>query len=75
MVAFDAAGQSLLSCSGDGGRLWRVPEPLGGEAKRIVLWTEMLTGKTLDAGGGMRPLSLASWQRGRQAGLDSELLP
>jgi WD40 repeat protein/serine/threonine protein kinase len=77
MLAFDPAGRTLLSCSRDGkGRLWPVPAPLSGEPERIVLWTETLTGKTLDAGGAVRFLEPSSWQRRWRSRQDSsEPLP
>jgi WD40 repeat protein len=67
-VGFDPSGRRLLSCSRDGtARLWPVPAPLSGAVERIVLWTEAVTGKTLDAGGAVRFLDLADWQRRHRA--------
>jgi WD40 repeat protein len=72
MIAFDPAGRMLLSCSRDGkARLWPIPAVDSADAGRIALGTEMLTGKTLDAGGGVRFLDPDEWRQRRRAWEDA----
>jgi WD40 repeat protein len=48
-VAFSPDGKRVLTGSLDRtARLWEVPFPLSGTAKRIALWTQVLTGMELD---------------------------
>jgi WD40 repeat protein len=63
IASFDPAGGRLLTCGADAtARLWPVPRPMPGDAEAIIRWTERLTGKTLDAGGGVRLLEAAEWR-------------
>jgi WD40 repeat protein/serine/threonine protein kinase len=47
-VAFSSDGKSILT-GGDGDvRLWDVPTPVQGDGKRIVLWSQVITGRKLN---------------------------
>jgi WD40 repeat protein len=66
-VTFHPAGKLVLTASWDGtARLWELPPPVQGKVKRIVLWTQVLTGMELDAGGIARVLDAPTWQARRE---------
>jgi WD40 repeat protein len=66
-VAYSRDGQTILTGSRDNtARLWRPPSPVEGEVERLVLWTQVLTGMELDAGGVTRVLDAAAWQERRR---------
>ena len=66
-VAFDPDGKSLLTGGQDGiVRRWPVPPPVEGDAERIGLWTQVLTGMDLDADGLVHPLDAPAWQRAKR---------
>jgi WD40 repeat protein len=58
----------VLTAGRHGGlRCWDVPlPPLEGSAARLRLWTEVMTGMELDAGGVARALDRATWEKRRQ---------
>src|SRR5438876_9544144 len=43
-----------------------VPAPVEGEAERIVLWTQVITGMKLDDDGAVRVLDAPTWRQRRQ---------
>src|SRR5262249_40632852 len=43
-------------------RLWKFPTPVEGDAERIALWVQSLTGMELDSGNAARALDAAAWQ-------------
>ncbi len=47
-------------------RLWEVPAPLQGDAERVVLWAQVLSGMELDEAGDVQVLDGPTWQRRRQ---------
>jgi WD40 repeat protein len=47
-VAFGTEGETLITGSGDIVRVWKVPQPVQGEAKRLLLEAEIETGLELD---------------------------
>jgi WD40 repeat protein/tRNA A-37 threonylcarbamoyl transferase component Bud32 len=48
--------------SGQTARLWKTPLPLEGEPDRLVHWTEVLTGLSLDKNEGLTVLDAESWR-------------
>jgi eukaryotic-like serine/threonine-protein kinase len=48
-------------------RVWRVPTELLGDAARIALWCEVLTGMELDANDSVRVLDAATWNDRRRS--------
>jgi Flp pilus assembly protein TadD len=66
-VAFSPDGKAVLTSSGDKpARLWRVPVAFKGDAKRMKLWTQVLTGTEMDDHGGLRVLDAKTWQQRRK---------
>jgi WD40 repeat protein/predicted Ser/Thr protein kinase len=70
-VTFSPDGQYALTLTGgDEGRniarLWKAPFPLEGDAVRIGLWVQTLTGMELDSDDGVRALDAAAWQGRRR---------
>jgi WD40 repeat protein len=50
-LAFHPRGRLVFSGSGDKTvRAWQVPEPVEGDAERVRLWVQVMTGMELDAG-------------------------
>jgi WD40 repeat protein/tRNA A-37 threonylcarbamoyl transferase component Bud32 len=68
-LVFSPDGKTLLS-SGSGParciRLWPVPSPLSGDAQRLVLWTQVLTGMELNSEGVVNALDAEQWQERRE---------
>jgi WD40 repeat protein len=66
-VTFGTEGDTLITVAADNRvRIWKIPEPVSGDAKRLLLETEFATGMSLD-GGAMRLLDDAERaQRGQQ---------
>jgi WD40 repeat protein len=65
-VAFSPDGRTALTAGHDGAaRLWPLPSPVPGEAERVSLWTQVLTGMELNAGG-VRALSAPTWHERRR---------
>jgi WD40 repeat protein len=63
-LAFSPDGSRFLTSGGATAQLWEAPDPpLEGEARRIVLWTEVITGMRLDNSGDVRPLTAKDWQQ------------
>jgi hypothetical protein len=65
---FTPDGQTVLTASGDKTcRFWEVsPAPVAGEAERLVLWTQVITGMEVEPSGPVRLLDAATWQQRRQ---------
>jgi WD40 repeat protein len=66
-VTFSPDGKYALTLTGgDVGRniarLWKIPTPLEGEAERIALWVQSLTGMELDSADAVRALDNSAWQ-------------
>lgn len=40
-----------------------MPQPLQGDAPRLRLWAEVVTGREVDAGGEIADLDAKTWQR------------
>ena len=69
-VRFSDDGGTLLTGSADAHiRNWEVPVPVRGDAERIVLWIDVVTGTELDDRGAVQPLDSVRW-RGRRQLLD-----
>jgi WD40 repeat protein len=48
VAAFALDGRSLATGDVDGTvRLWKLPEPISGDARQVVSWVEQITGKKL----------------------------
>jgi eukaryotic-like serine/threonine-protein kinase len=70
-AVFSPDGKTVLTGSWDGlAHLWKVPEPLKDEPERIVLWVEVLTGLSAEAGESSELLKADAW-RERKAKLDA----
>jgi WD40 repeat protein len=54
VLAFTPDGQALLTGCQDVVRRWPLPAPLDGDAQRIELWVQVLTGMELDEYGTVR---------------------
>jgi len=66
-LAFSPNGKAVLTGSGDNtARLWKVPTPVAGEAERLVLWTQVLTGMELNADSAVRMLDAETWKQRRR---------
>jgi eukaryotic-like serine/threonine-protein kinase len=63
---FRPDGRAVVTATVDKARLWVVPSPVAGDADRIVLWVQVLTGMELDAAGVIRELDASTWQQRRQ---------
>jgi len=44
-------------------RLWKVPRPIEGDAERVVLWVQVITGMGLDAEGMTHCLNAEEWRQ------------
>jgi WD40 repeat protein len=66
-VAFSPDGETIATGSADllgrAGQayLWRVPHPLEGKTKQIVLWVQVLTGLEMTPSGAVHPLDAQTW--------------
>jgi WD40 repeat protein len=66
-VAFSPDGKSILSGSVDQtARLWELPTRVQGDAERLSLWIQVLTGMELDENDVFHVLDAAEWQERRQ---------
>jgi WD40 repeat protein len=63
--AFSADGKEARTATASEVRRWAVPAPVEGDAERIVLWSQAVTGTELD-GGAVRRLDSQTWQERRQ---------
>ena len=62
-LTFSPDGRTILSASDDHtARLWPVPPPVTGDAERVVLWAQVLTGRELDDEGVVRWLDAQTWK-------------
>jgi eukaryotic-like serine/threonine-protein kinase len=69
-ATFDTRGGRLFTRDQTTLCSWRLPMPVEGDADRVLLWAQVLTGKTIDPHDGFRYLSTAQW-RERKKQLDS----
>jgi WD40 repeat protein/serine/threonine protein kinase len=61
-LAVSPDGRALVTGSKDKtARLWPLPRPTLDESRRISLWVEVITGRTLDEHGTARVLSATNW--------------
>jgi WD40 repeat protein/serine/threonine protein kinase len=66
-VAFSPDCKTILAGSLDKiARLWELPTPVQGDAERISLWVQVLTGMELDENDVFHVLDAADWQQRRQ---------
>jgi WD40 repeat protein len=70
-VAFSPDGKSIGMAGGSSVQLWDLPPPIEGDASRIRLWTEAVTGLELDADGTLRYIEPAA-RREREARLAAQ---
>ena len=62
--AFSPDGDFVLTGSRDRtARIWPVPRPIDGDAERISLWAEVMTGMELDDAGTVSVLDAEGWRR------------
>jgi WD40 repeat protein len=66
-VTFSPDGEYALTLmGGDVGRniarLWKIPTPVEGDAERIRLWVQSITGMELDSNDAARALDASAWQ-------------
>src|SRR5262249_47901284 len=66
-AVFSPDGTRILTGSFDGkARLWKAPSPVDGEAERIDLWIQVMTGMHLEPDGAVRTLDAPTWKRCQQ---------
>jgi WD40 repeat protein len=61
-VAVVPDGRSVLTNSDLGVCVWPVPQPVGGDVERVVLWSRVASGMTLGEDGEVRLLGGAAWR-------------
>jgi WD40 repeat protein len=66
-VALSPDGRFAAYVAGDlKARTWKVPQPIRGDAARILAWTQVITGVDTDEHGAPRQLDPVGWQECRQ---------
>jgi eukaryotic-like serine/threonine-protein kinase len=66
-VAFSFDGKTVFSGTDDGtAQLWKAPQPISGDPKSILLWTQVFTGLDLDEYGAVRVLDTDTWHERRR---------
>jgi WD40 repeat protein len=65
-VAFSPDGRTVLTGSWNTAQLWKPSAPVAGDVKRLVCWTQVITGMELDADGVARVLDASTWQERRR---------
>jgi hypothetical protein len=67
VVGFSPDGSMILTgMKGQVIRYWKAPAPIAGDARRVVLWIELLTGMTVGEAYETRLLDAEEWQNRRQ---------
>jgi WD40 repeat protein len=62
-VAFGPDGQTAVTGTVGSSRLWTLPPPLEGDASRVRLWAEALTGMVPKNDGTATELDVSSWRQ------------
>jgi WD40 repeat protein len=66
-VAFSPDGKTFLTATEYEVRVWRAPEAIPGEPRRLVLWSQVITGmEFVGEGGEIRLLDATTWQKRRE---------
>ena len=72
-VAFWHDGKTVLTAGEDKiSRFWQLPTPMAGDAEQLELWSQVVTGMELEANGGVRVLTAATWHERRSKLKDSQ---
>jgi eukaryotic-like serine/threonine-protein kinase len=64
-VTLSPDGRLVLTGSDRGASLWPVPSPMPGDAERLILWSQVATGMTLNEDGTARLLDGNTWREMR----------
>jgi WD40 repeat protein/tRNA A-37 threonylcarbamoyl transferase component Bud32 len=56
---------ALTGCADNNARLWKIPSPVEGDAERIRLWTQLITGMKLNPNSAFRHLNAKEWDQCR----------
>jgi WD40 repeat protein len=66
-VAFSPDGKTFLTATDREVRIWRPPEVIPGEPRRLVLWSQVITGmEFVGEGDEIRHLDATTWEERRE---------